>query len=80
MYVSTKMASRVAEIEKSSFFVPTAEDYVSAALGRIGYEARCTPWWTHSLQWSLASFLPEAVLDRWRLSIGTRRREINQGL
>ena len=74
------MASRVAEIEKSSFFVPTAEAYVSAALGRIGYEARCTPWWTHSLQWSLASFLPEAVLDRWRLSIGTRRREINQGL
>ncbi|XP_027095356.1 very-long-chain 3-oxoacyl-CoA reductase-like protein At1g24470 [Coffea arabica] len=80
LYVWTKMASRVAEIEKSSFFVPTAEDYVSAAVGRIGYEARCTPWWTHSLQWSLASFLPEAVLDRWRLSIGTRRREINQGL
>ncbi|KAL3511386.1 hypothetical protein ACH5RR_030787 [Cinchona calisaya] len=77
LYVSTKMASRVAEIEKSSFFVPTAENYVRAAVRRIGYEARCTPWWTHSLQWTFASFLPENVLDGWRLSIGIRRRGTN---
>ncbi|KAI5679309.1 hypothetical protein M9H77_10259 [Catharanthus roseus] len=75
LYVSTKMASRVALIEKSSFFVPSAEDYAQAAVRRLGYESRCTPWWTHSLQWTFASILPESILDGWRFSIGIHRRK-----
>ncbi|GAA0184473.1 hypothetical protein LIER_31761 [Lithospermum erythrorhizon] len=76
LYVSTKMASKVASIEKSSLFIPSADDYVKAAIGQIGCEARCTPFWTHSLQWWFASMLPEAVLDAWRLSIGIKRMAI----
>ncbi|CAK9186659.1 unnamed protein product [Ilex paraguariensis] len=74
LYVSTKMTSKVALIEKSSLFVPSAENYAGAAVRQIGYEARCMPYWGHSVQWFFASLLPEAVLDAWRLSIGIRRR------
>ncbi|KAA8533249.1 hypothetical protein F0562_033218 [Nyssa sinensis] len=74
LYVSTKMASKIASVEKSSLFIPSAEDYARAAVRQIGYEARCTPYWAHSLQWFFAALLPEAVLDSWRLSIGIHRR------
>ncbi|KAL2510309.1 Very-long-chain 3-oxoacyl-CoA reductase-like protein [Forsythia ovata] len=74
LYVSTKMASKVASVEKPSVFIPSAEKYVESAVGSIGYEARCTPYWGHSIQWWLASILPDAVLDAWRLSIGINRR------
>ncbi|XP_028116984.1 very-long-chain 3-oxoacyl-CoA reductase-like protein At1g24470 [Camellia sinensis] len=74
LYVSTKMASKLASIEKSSFFIPTPEKYAQAAIRRIGYEARCTPYMTHSIQWFFASLLPESILDSWRLSIGLSRR------
>ncbi|KAI8528076.1 hypothetical protein RHMOL_Rhmol12G0123200 [Rhododendron molle] len=77
LYVSTKMASRIALIEKSSFFIPSADNYARAAARQIGYGPRCTPYWTHSVQWFLASLLPESVLDSWRLSIGIRRREMS---
>ncbi|XAR64451.1 Very-long-chain 3-oxoacyl-CoA reductase [Bertholletia excelsa] len=74
LYVSTKMASKIASIDKPSFFVPSAYDYAHAAVRRIGYEARCTPYWTHSIQWFFASLLPEGVLNSWRLAVGIRRR------
>ncbi|XP_058192739.1 very-long-chain 3-oxoacyl-CoA reductase-like protein At1g24470 [Rhododendron vialii] len=77
LYVSTKMASRIALIERSSFFIPSADNYAQAAVQQIGYGPRCTPYWTHSVQWFLASLLPESVLDWWRLSIGIRRREMS---
>lgn len=74
LYVATNMALNVASCKRATLFIPTAEDYVSAAARRIGYEARCTPFWAHSLQWCIASFAPKAWLDAWRLSIGIRRR------
>ncbi|KAL5552705.1 hypothetical protein UlMin_040106 [Ulmus minor] len=74
LYVATKMVSKVAKIEKTSFFIPSAEDYARAAICHIGREPRCTPYWSHSLQWWLASFIPDALLDAWRLSIAIRRR------
>ncbi|KAK4841788.1 hypothetical protein QYF36_010545 [Acer negundo] len=74
LYVATKMASKVASIERRSLFIPSPEDYAVAAIRRIGYKPRCTPYWTHSLQWCFADMLPEAVLDAWRLSIGMNRR------
>ncbi|CAO2828909.1 unnamed protein product [Amaranthus hypochondriacus] len=77
LYVATKMASSVASIERSTMFIPTAKEYATAAVRRFGYEARCTPFWAHSLQWYFASFLPSRVLDAWRLSIGIRRRYAN---
>lgn len=63
LYVATKMAS----IKRSSFFVPSTDGYARAALSWIGYEPRCTPYWPHSLLWGLASLLPESGVDAWRL-------------
>uniref|UniRef100_A0A5B7CCQ6 Uncharacterized protein n=1 Tax=Davidia involucrata TaxID=16924 RepID=A0A5B7CCQ6_DAVIN len=76
LYVSTTMASKIALIEKPSLFIPLADDYARAAVRQIGYEARCMPYWAHSLQWFFASLLPEAVLDLWRMSIAIHRREL----
>lgn len=74
LYVATKMTSSVASIERSSLFTPTAEEYAAAAVRRIGYEARCTPHWSHSFQWCLATFVPKPCLDAWRLYVGVQRR------
>lgn len=74
LYVATKMTFTVALIQKPTMFVPSANDYVEAAVRRIGYEARCTPYWAHTVQWFFARLLPEFILDSWRLSIGLKRR------
>ncbi|KVF07532.1 hypothetical protein Ccrd_026861 [Cynara cardunculus var. scolymus] len=68
------MASQVAFVEKSSLFIPTADQYVKAAIRQIGYESRCTPYWAHSVQWFFALLAPDSLLDAWRLSIGIKRR------
>ncbi|WRX15194.1 Short-chain dehydrogenase/reductase SDR - like 10 [Theobroma cacao] len=74
LYVATNLASKVALIEKSSWLVPTPKDYAEAGIRHIGYEPRCTPYWSHSIQWCFARLLPDALLDAWRLSVGMRRR------
>ncbi|KAK6153130.1 hypothetical protein DH2020_012769 [Rehmannia glutinosa] len=72
LYVATKMAS----IRRSSFFVPSTDGYARAALRWIGYEPRCTPYWPHSILWALAYSLPESFIDTWRLKfcLGIRKR------
>lgn len=75
LYVATKMALNVASVNKPTLFIPTAEDYATAAVRRIGYEARCTPFWAHSLQWCMASVVPKSWLDAWRLYIGVQRSQ-----
>ncbi|KAI3426745.1 uncharacterized protein J3R85_009606, partial [Psidium guajava] len=75
LYVATRMASKVASIDGESMFVPSPTEYAQAAIGHIGHEPRCTPHWAHSLQWCFARFVPDRVLDAWRLSIGLERRE-----
>ncbi|KAF5726700.1 very-long-chain 3-oxoacyl-CoA reductase 1-like [Tripterygium wilfordii] len=72
LYVATKMAS----IRRSSFFVPSTDGYARAAMRWIGYDPRCTPYWPHSLLWGLAHSLPEFVIDAWRLRfcLGIRKR------
>lgn len=72
LYVATKMAS----IRKSSFFVPSTDGYAKAGVKWIGYEPRCTPYWPHTLLWAVACSLPEFVVDAWRLwfCLGIRKR------
>ncbi|KAL3526353.1 hypothetical protein ACH5RR_011009 [Cinchona calisaya] len=72
LYVATKMAS----IKRSSFFVPSTDGYARAAMRWIGYEPRCTPYWPHTLLWALAHSLPEWIVDAWRLNfcLGIRKR------
>ncbi|WVZ86177.1 hypothetical protein U9M48_033007 [Paspalum notatum var. saurae] len=59
MLVATKMAS----IRTPSFFVPSPDTYAHAAVRHIGYEPRCTPYWTHALLWLLISVVPESIFD-----------------
>ncbi|KAK3223530.1 hypothetical protein Dsin_010555 [Dipteronia sinensis] len=61
-YVATKMTS----IRKSSFFVPSTDGYARAASRWIGYEPRCTPYWTHSVFWCLPYSFPQSAVDAWR--------------
>ncbi|XP_054790803.1 very-long-chain 3-oxoacyl-CoA reductase 1-like [Prosopis cineraria] len=72
LYVATKMAS----IRRSSFFVPSTDGYAKAGLRWIGYEPRCTPYWPHSLLWALTSVLPDFIIDTWRFGfcLGIRKR------
>ncbi|CAJ2667965.1 unnamed protein product [Trifolium pratense] len=72
LYVATKMAS----IRRSSFFVPSTDGYAKAGVKWIGYEPRCTPYWPHTLLWAVACSLPESIVDAWRLRfcIGIRKR------
>ncbi|KAL9257550.1 Very-long-chain 3-oxoacyl-CoA reductase 1-like protein [Drosera capensis] len=72
LYVATKMAS----IRRSSFFVPSGDGYAKAGVRHIGYEPRCTPYWPHSVIWGLMRFVPESLFDSWRLrfSLGIRKR------
>ncbi|KAK2443524.1 very-long-chain 3-oxoacyl-CoA reductase [Trifolium repens] len=72
LYVATKMAS----IKRSSFFVPSTDGYAKAGVKWIGYEPRCTPYWPHTLLWAVACSLPESIVDAWRLRfcIGIRKR------
>ncbi|XP_054785528.1 very-long-chain 3-oxoacyl-CoA reductase-like protein At1g24470 [Prosopis cineraria] len=64
LYVATKMVARVAAIEKPSLWIASAEKYAEAGIRSIGYEAECSPYWPHSLQCYLASFLPHSSLTR----------------
>ncbi|KAL6856030.1 hypothetical protein ACP4OV_018832 [Aristida adscensionis] len=70
LYVATKMSP----VKGDSPFIPSPEDYAKAVLRCIGYEARCVPYWRHSVQWFFASLLPDSVLNQWRLQIGIRKR------
>lgn len=74
LYVATKMAS----IRRSSFFVPSAEGYACAAMRWIGYEPRCTPYWPHTILWAIASSLPESIVDAWRFKFCLNIRKRGQ--
>ncbi|OVA20520.1 Short-chain dehydrogenase/reductase SDR [Macleaya cordata] len=72
LYVATKMAS----IRRASLIVPSTDGYARAAMRWIGYEPRCTPYWPHSVIWSLVYMLPESIVDAWRLNfcLGVRKK------
>ncbi|XP_078158881.1 very-long-chain 3-oxoacyl-CoA reductase 1-like [Carex rostrata] len=70
LYVATKMIS----VTETSMFVPSPEHYAKCAMHRIGYESRCTPYWSHAIQWCLCSFVPDFMLNHVRLLIGIRKR------
>ncbi|KAK9117410.1 hypothetical protein Sjap_016357 [Stephania japonica] len=77
LYVATNMAARVASVEKPSLFTPSPDDYARAAIRCIGYESISSPYWAHALQWHFANFVPESLLDEWRLSLGMSRMASN---
>uniref|UniRef100_A0ACD5U5W0 Uncharacterized protein n=1 Tax=Avena sativa TaxID=4498 RepID=A0ACD5U5W0_AVESA len=70
LYVATKMSP----VKGDSPFIPSPEEYVKAAIRCIGYEPRSVPYWRHSIQWFLASLMPDSALNLWRLRIGIRKR------
>ncbi|GJR63253.1 very-long-chain 3-oxoacyl-CoA reductase 1-like protein [Tanacetum coccineum] len=74
LYVATKMAS----IKRSSFFVPSASGYAKAGLRWLGHEPRCTPYWPHSVIWALLYSLPESAIDAWRYGYCLKIRKRGQ--
>lgn len=66
LYVATKMSP----VKGDSPFIPSPEEYAKAAIRSIGYEPRCAPYWRHSIQWFLASLMPDSALNLWRLRVG----------
>ncbi|KAL8249947.1 hypothetical protein R6Q59_006815 [Mikania micrantha] len=74
LYVATKMAS----IKRSSFFVPSVTGYAKAGLRWLGHEPRCTPYWPHSLIWGLLYTLPEFAIDTWRYNFCLKIRKKGQ--
>ncbi|WOL04422.1 very-long-chain 3-oxoacyl-CoA reductase 1 [Canna indica] len=75
-YVATKMVS----FKQSSTFIPSPERYAKAAVRRIGYEVRCIPYWSHSLQWWATFFIPDFVLISRILHVGINERNRARGL
>ncbi|CAA7058321.1 unnamed protein product [Microthlaspi erraticum] len=63
LYVATKMTS----IRRASFLVASPEGYAKAALGFVGYEPRCTPYWPHALMGYVVSALPESVFETFNI-------------
>ncbi|KAI3892561.1 hypothetical protein MKX03_021202 [Papaver bracteatum] len=82
LYVATKMVSEVASIEKFSLFVPSPDAYVRSAVRRIGHgDPRCTPYWSHSIQWCIMYyFIPDFLINAWRLFIGLHRMHASKRL
>lgn len=70
LYVATKMSP----VKGESPFIPSPEEYARAAVRCVGYGPRCVPYWRHSVQWFLASLLPDSALNLWRLRVGIRNR------
>uniref|UniRef100_A0A803L102 Uncharacterized protein n=1 Tax=Chenopodium quinoa TaxID=63459 RepID=A0A803L102_CHEQI len=62
LLVATKMTS----IKRSSFFVPSPEQYSKASVRWIGYDSICVPYWTHALQWYLINAVPDSLVN-WLL-------------
>ncbi|KAF9616560.1 hypothetical protein IFM89_030327 [Coptis chinensis] len=62
LLVATKMAS----IRRTSFFIPSPEMFAKASLRWIGYEHICLPYWPHSLELCVLRALPDAFLN-WLL-------------
>jgi 17beta-estradiol 17-dehydrogenase / very-long-chain 3-oxoacyl-CoA reductase len=76
--VPIQVATKLASIRKPTFLAPSPEAYARAAVRHIGYEPRCSPYWTHALVGFLISLLPEPIADRMflhrNLSIRARGR------
>ncbi|RLM75036.1 hypothetical protein C2845_PM15G12280 [Panicum miliaceum] len=74
--VPIQVATKLASIRKPTFLAPSPEAYARAAVRRIGYEPRCTPYWAHALVGLLISLVPEPIADRMFLSrsLGIRAR------
>ncbi|XP_028796470.1 very-long-chain 3-oxoacyl-CoA reductase 1-like [Neltuma alba] len=76
--VPLQVATKMASIKRSSFFAPSSDEYAKAGMRWIGYEPRCSPYWTHSILWALAASLPESLVDSLRLWSCLRIRKRGQ--
>ncbi|CBI16842.3 unnamed protein product, partial [Vitis vinifera] len=72
------VATKMAFIKRSSFFVPSPETFSKASIRWFGYEHVCVPYWPHCVQWCLLRLLPNALWD-WcvlRHFLGVRKRAL----
>eukprot|EP00596_Hydrurales_sp_CCMP1899_P002386 CAMPEP_0119042400 /NCGR_PEP_ID=MMETSP1177-20130426/14999_1 /TAXON_ID=2985 /ORGANISM="Ochromonas sp, Strain CCMP1899" /LENGTH=264 /DNA_ID=CAMNT_0007009175 /DNA_START=248 /DNA_END=1042 /DNA_ORIENTATION=- len=67
MFVATKLA----KLKKTSLFVASPTAYARAAISSIGYEALCSPYWSHAFQIWLLTALPEWLVIKITLDMHT---------
>lgn len=68
------VATKLAKIRRSSFFVPYAKDYTSSMLKTAGKTRFTYGYWTHALQGLVASRLPPSVFAYIMLTTGKKTR------
>ncbi|NWX03485.1 HSDL1 protein, partial [Caloenas nicobarica] len=59
--IATKMAAHSSTASKTSFFVPSAEEYASHAISTLGLSTRTTGYWKHAIKFTLGECLPEWI-------------------
>lgn len=63
------VATKLAKLRHTSFFVPSPDAYAAAAVKAIGYETITTPYWTHALQLAAVQALPSFIQGKLLLSM-----------
>lgn len=63
------VATKLAKLRHTSFFVPSPDGYAAAAVKAIGYETITTPYWTHALQLTAIQALPTFLQNKLLLSM-----------
>ncbi|KAJ8438573.1 hypothetical protein Cgig2_024662 [Carnegiea gigantea] len=59
MLIATKMAS----VTKTSFFVPSPKQFSKACVRWISYDVLCVPSWTHALECFLVKSMPDSLVN-----------------
>lgn len=59
------VVSKLSKVRKPSALVPTANQYVRAALSTVGSETRTFGFWSHKLQWLLLDLLPASWSEKY---------------
>jgi len=72
------VATKLSKIRNASLFVPSPNAWARSAVAHIGYEPLSIPYWTHALQFWVASLLPSSFIASKLLAHGLdiRRRAL----
>lgn len=59
------VVSKLSKVRKPSALVPTAPEYVKAALATVGHEGRTFGFWSHKLEWFLLDLMPASWAEKY---------------
>jgi len=62
------VATKMSKVRRTSFLVPSPSKFARALVARIGYESHIIPFWTHALQFKIASLFPKTIISNYLFS------------